>query len=111
MRTADTYRGARRNRARKEPQPAKGFHWWPDGAAIQANTEAKLSTRHKIVALGRKTVAAALAQQEVLFKGARADIVALLAWREHWANVTGLKRRLVRRMVQQLDLDLRSARA
>lgn len=113
MRSADSYRPARRNMARKLVHPARGYKGfiWGDGWAVAANRQARLDERRKWVREGQKAVGKALAAADVLYHGVRHDIVALRALREHWATQVPCSRRMRRRMLKQLDLDLRSARA
>ena len=113
MRKSDTYRGARRNMARKLVHPARGYKGfiWGDGFAVAANTKAKLAERRATCNGAREAVAKVLVEQDVLYHGVRHDIVALRALREHWATQVPCSRRMRSRMLKQLDLDLRSARA
>lgn len=113
MRQAMSYRAARRNIVRAAGQPAKGQKgfWWGLDWAVAANRAARLDERRTWVREGQKAVGKALAQADVLYHGVRHDIVALMALREHWATQVPCKPRMRHRMLKQLDLDLRSARA
>lgn len=113
MRKSDTYRGARRTFARGSAWVEAGRKGipWGDGWAVAANRQARLDERRKWVREGQKAVGKALAAADVLYHGVRHDIVALRALREHWATQVPCSRRMRSRMLKQLDLDLRSARA
>lgn len=112
MRQAMSYRAARRNIVRAAGQPAKGQKgfWWGLDWAVRANAHAKLDERRKTCADARMFAAKALAEQDILFKTGRAEIVKLKALQQFWRKAPCAPRTR-RRLLRQLDLDLRSARA
>ncbi len=106
MKPAQNYRAGRRNTFLRVMKLD-----WGNGWAVAANRAARLDERRKWVREGQRAVGKALAAADVLYHGVRHDIVALRALREHWATQVPCSRRMRSRMLKQLDLDLRSARA
>jgi hypothetical protein len=102
QRSADTYRGARRNTARSQ---GKLNQWRLHPHAHTANLEAKISERREMADAANKAVSLALAAAGPL----ASQSVANHAYLEFYRNQP--RSRVVSRIIRQLEAAIRAKRA
>lgn len=111
MRQANSYRAARRNTVLRVVKSTWGDDW-----AVRANIHAKINERAATCRMAISHVSKALAEKTILFKSGRRELIVLEALKEFWTDVRNLKGayckpRMQKRLLKQIDIDLRSARA
>ncbi len=114
MRSKDSYRAWRRNFARRLPPLDGGRRaladWSRLGFADDANNQARLGLRQKHCQEARAVAAQAMVAQRLTGAAAKSPTQALI---EFWRSVPHeqISQRLRGRILRELALDLRSARA